>query len=62
MKKPITKRKVSISLDTKVYDFLEKFENKSKYIEYLIYKDAKEFGHLKKDIILWENEKQQNNL
>lgn len=52
MKKPITKRKVSISLDTKVYDFLEKFENKSKYIEYLIYKNAKEFGLLKKDIIL----------
>jgi tRNA splicing endonuclease len=53
MKKPITKRKVSISLDTKVYDFLEeKFENKSKYVEYLIYKDLKDCGLLKKDIIL----------
>jgi hypothetical protein len=52
MKKPITKRKVSISLDSKVYDFLEKFENKSKYIEYLIYKDIKDCGLLKKEIIL----------
>lgn len=53
MKKPITKRKVSISLDTEVYDFLEeKFENKSKYVEYLIYKDMKDCGLLKKEIIL----------
>lgn len=53
MKKPITKRKVSISLDTNVYDFLdEKIENKSKYVEYLIYKDMKECGILKKEIIL----------
>lgn len=53
MKKPITKRKVSISLEIEVYDFLEKgFENKSKYIEYLIYKDMKENGLLLKEIIL----------
>jgi tRNA splicing endonuclease len=43
---------VSISLDTDVYVFLEGFENKSKYIEYLIYKDIKENGLLVKDIIL----------
>lgn len=52
MKKPITKRKVSITLDNNVFNFIEDFENKSKYIEYLIYKDMKENGLLKKDIIL----------
>ena len=52
MKKPITKRKVSLRLDTKVCEFLQNFENKSKYIEYLIYKDIKDYGLLKKEIIL----------
>lgn len=52
MKKPVTKRKVSITLDNNVFNFIEDFENKSKYIEYLIYKDMKENGLLKKDIIL----------
>jgi tRNA splicing endonuclease len=52
MKKPITKRKISISLDSKVYDFLDNFENKSKYVEYLIYKDLKDCGILKKEIII----------
>ena len=53
MKKPTTKRKVSITIGTEVYEFLEdNFENKSKYVEYLIYKDMKENGLLKKDIIL----------
>ena len=52
MKKPITKRKISLRLDTEIYDFLRDFENKSKYIEYLIYKDIKDNGLLKKEIIL----------
>ena len=52
MKKPKTKRKVSISIDKEVYNFLENFENKSKYIEQLIYKELKENDILKKDIIL----------
>jgi tRNA splicing endonuclease len=52
MKKPTTKRKVSLRLDTKVIDFLQDFENKSKYIEYLIYKDIKDNGLLVKEIIL----------
>lgn len=52
MKKPITKRKVAITLDIEVLLFLDEFENKSKYVEYLIYKDMKENGMLKKDIIL----------
>jgi len=53
MKKPITKRKVSITLSEEVYNFLyEGFENKSKYIEYLIYEDVKKHGLLKKEIIL----------
>jgi hypothetical protein len=53
MKKPVTKRKISLRLDVIVYDFLEdNFENKSQYIEYLIYKDIKESGLLEKEIIL----------
>jgi len=53
MKKPITKRKVSITIDTAIYDFLnDNFENKSKYVEYLIYKDLKDNDVLKKEIIL----------
>jgi len=53
MKKPKTKKKISITLDSSVYDFLdENFDNKSKYIEYLVYQNAKETGHLKKEIIL----------
>lgn len=52
MKKIITKKKVSLRLDTKVYEFLNNFENKSKYIESLIYKDIKNCGLLKKEIIL----------
>lgn len=51
-KRPKTKKKVSITIDTEVYDFLENFENKSKYIEYLIYKDAQDCNLLKKEIIL----------
>ena len=52
MKKLKTKKKVSITINTDVYDFLENFENKSKYIEYLIYKDVKDSNLLKKEIIL----------
>lgn len=53
MKKPTTKIKISLRLDIKVYKFLEdNFENKSKYIEYLIYKDIKDSGLLEKEIIL----------
>ena len=52
MKKPITKRKVSLRLDMKIYSFIDEFENRSKYIEYLIYKDIKDNGLLDKEIIL----------
>lgn len=53
MKKKITKSKVVFSFDQEVIDFLKNnFENKSKYVEYLIQKDMKEHGLLKKDIIL----------
>jgi len=48
----ITKKKVSITIDSDIYKFLENFENKSKYVEYLIYNDIKDFGLLKKEIIL----------
>jgi tRNA splicing endonuclease len=52
MKKVISKRKITICLDETATKTLEGFENKSKYIEYLIYKDLKECGLLKKDMIL----------
>jgi hypothetical protein len=53
MKKPITKRKISLRLDTEICEFLEdNFENKSRYIEYLIYNDIKDCGLLEKEIIL----------
>lgn len=52
MKKIISKRKVGICLDNDILKYLEKLENKSKYIEYLIYKDLKENGLLEKEVIL----------
>jgi hypothetical protein len=51
MKKPITKKKVSLTLDKTTYDYLyEKYSNKSKYLECLIYNDLK--NRLKKEIII----------
>jgi len=47
-----TKKKVAITVDSDIYDFLGNFENKSKYVEYLIYKDMKDCELLKKEIIL----------
>ena len=47
-----TKKKVAITVDSDIYEFLGNFENKSKCVEYLIYKDIKECGLLKKEIIL----------
>jgi tRNA splicing endonuclease len=41
-----------VTLSTDVMKFLDDLENKSKYIEYLIYKDIKECGLLKKEVIL----------
>ena len=55
MKKKISKRKVVFCLDPKIIDFLtENFENKSKYVEYLIYKDLKDNNLIKKEYILHE--------
>lgn len=51
MKKQITKKKISLTLDAKIYNYLnEKFPNKSKYLECLIYKDLK--NRLKKEFII----------
>ena len=53
MKKKITKKRVVFTFDITIIEFLnDNFENKSKYVEYLIYKDIKECGLLKKEIIL----------
>lgn len=53
MKKIKTKKQLNICLDQDILKYLEdNFENKSKYVEYLIYKDLKESGVLKKDMIL----------
>ena len=53
MKKEITKQQLVLCLSPKALDFLEyNFENKSKYIEYLIYKDMKENGLIKNDLLI----------
>ena len=53
MKKEITKRKLVLSLSPESLEFLENnFENKSKYIEYLIYKDMKENDLIKNDLLI----------
>lgn len=47
------KRKLSISIDLKAYEQISNYENKSKYIEWLVYQDLKKAGLLKgKEIIL----------
>lgn len=52
MKTKTTKRKVTFSLSPEIIEFLEEnFENKSKYAEYLIYKDMKENNLLKNNMI-----------
>ena len=53
MEKQKTEKKMSITINSNVYQFLEEnFENKSQYIEYLIYKDIKDNGLLIKEVIL----------
>jgi hypothetical protein len=52
MKKEITKEKVIFTLDPKLIDFLMNFENKSKYVEYLIYKYMKENNLIEKDLFI----------
>jgi len=53
MKKKITKRRVVFTFEPQIIEFLnDNFENKSKYVEYLIYKDMKENDLLKKDFII----------
>lgn len=40
MKKQITKKAITITVDSNIYDIIEKlFGNKSKYINWLIYQD-----------------------
>ena len=53
MKKKITKRRVVFTFDPTILEFLnDNFENKSKYVEYLIYKDMKDNDLLKKDFMM----------
>jgi tRNA splicing endonuclease len=52
MKKITTKKKINICLDRQVMEHLGNIENKSKYVEYLIYKDLKENGSLEKEIMI----------
>jgi len=56
MKKKITKSKVVFSFEPEIIQFLsENFENKSRYVEYLIYKDMKDNNLIKNDIIFYDN-------
>ena len=55
MKKQIKKEKVVLSLRPELIQFLsENFENKSKYVEYLIYKDMKENNLIEKEMIYYD--------
>ena len=57
MKKKITKSKVVFSFEPEIIKFLEEnFENKSKYVEYLIYKDMKDNNLVKNEIIFYDND------
>lgn len=58
MKKKITKSKVVFSFEPEIIKFLEEnFENKSKYVEYLIHKDMKDNNLIENDIIFYDNYK-----
>jgi len=53
MKKKITKEKVTITLKPEFIEFLsENFENKSKYVEYLIHKDMKGNNLIEKEMFI----------
>ena len=53
MKKKITKRRVVFTFEPQIIKFMDdNFENKSKYVEYLIFKYMKENDLLKKDLII----------
>jgi len=53
MKKGITKSKLSIRLEPELLEWLnENYENKSKYIEWLIYQDLKEKGKFEKELYI----------
>ena len=55
MKRKVTKKKVVFTFEPMIIDFLnDNFDNKSKYVEYLIYNDVKENELLKKDFILYD--------
>lgn len=50
MKKTKSKVKISIALDKKIKDYLEdNFQNKSKYIEHLIFEDLVKNGIVDKN-------------
>jgi len=56
MKKKVTKIKVVFSFEPEIIKFLEEnFENKSKYVEYLIHKDMKDNNLIENDIIFYDN-------
>ena len=53
MKKKITKKRVVFTFDITIIEFLnDNFENKSKYVEYLIFNDMKDNDLLRKDFMI----------
>jgi len=56
MKKKITKEKIVLSLRPELINFLKhNFENKSQYVEYLIFQDMLKNDLIKNDIIIYDN-------
>ncbi len=52
-KKSWTKDKLSITVNSEILEYLsDNIENKSKYVEYLIYQDLKENGKFKKELYI----------
>ena len=53
MKKVKTKVSISIAINNELYDYLkENINNRSKYIEYLIYQDTKSKGLIEKELYI----------
>ncbi len=53
MKKKVMKEKAVFSLSPNILEFLKQFENKSRYVEHLIYKDLKSNDLLEKGEFVW---------
>jgi len=52
MKKMRTKKNISVSLNPDIYDYLDNMENKSKYVEHLIYQDLMKNSNVENKMLI----------